>query len=549
MLVPDYYRERWDEHAGLWAQPAGGADASAKVHGMRNNAWMLVAAGLDGVIGDVPADRVLQRLRDAQAGQGDQRGCFWWKLEDGAVGDTNSAFFTTLALIVLRIEFGEQLADDDRAVLDIMLRESRHWFRSETEPLPMDRLRYPNRTLGDLTCRWLLMELFEEHNEPATERALADGLAYYRDSEWGWGEHLSDLYGKVCQGQVTALLAYAKRLPPETASLCEALFRELAVIDAAFAGGPRVPTIRCYAFDHSPTEKWAPIYGPYHDLMRPWSAERRVDSQMLMATIAHRYGLHERFTVPPRSEAKVAVSCHGGAHALATITDRWRIGAMTRYPIMRDVDHPGWGLHWQSMPAAFFHQAGDWGFLQWVVRAADGRSRTLPAECRSDLPSHVLSDTHPDAAVGHTFGHRVGDGFLVLRRMDAVDPDWTSLGDRFRLLHATCAAPIQARVGEWSRLDLAYGDHVLTLGYHALGGDAVPALSDADDGALHWEHRRERLDVTSPCGLWFLAMHGGQAVLPTLTPHGCSWRVRTGEDPKLTLDPHGESPWGTGGSE
>jgi hypothetical protein len=542
--LPPFYTDNWDDKVGLWARQDDGYGATGTVHLIRDNAWMLVSAGFDGLLHDVQAGRVLRGIQSAQAKDGPKRGCFWWKLEDGQIRDTNSGFFTGMALITLRCEFGGQLAPDDLAVLDTILRDSRPWFRSQTESLTEKELRYPNRCLGDLVCRWLLMELYEPRNELETEQALANGLAYYQDSPWGWGEHLSDLYGKVCQGQLTALLAYAKRMPAGSATVCETLLRDTMATDALYAGGPRVPTIRCYALDETPPKHMPGVFKPWRELMSPWTAEHRSKSQMIMADVAFRHGLHERIPVPTRTNPFVEVPCYKGTLAMAQVTDAWRLGVMSRYPIMKGVDNPAWGLHWQSMPVAFFRPQGDWGFLQWVAEEK-GTLRALPAMYRDKLPSHVLSDAHPAAAVGRTFGCRYGNGFLVLRRMDAMAPTWPFLADRFRLLAATCGQPEASVEGGWKRLDLPYGDDVLTLAFHALEGDVKTTLSQEAQGVWHWEQRYAWPDAppTRVAGIWMLTMGRTPVVLPVVERCEGGWRIQA-DGFARQLAPFADDPWG-----
>jgi hypothetical protein len=330
-------------------------------------------------------------------------------------------------------------------------------------------------------------------------------------------------------------------MPSATARLCERLLRDTLAIDAAYAGGPRVPTIRCYALDRTPLTYMPGVYKPWRDLMQPWSADRRSQSHMIMADVAYRHGLKERFAdVPPRTNAFVDVTCYGDAKALAVVTDTWRMGAMTRYPIMEGVDHRPWGLHWQSMPVAFFRSQGDWGFLQWVAEE-DGTLRALPALQRDDLTTHVLSDACAEAAVGRTFGRRCGNGFLVLRRLDAVAPAWPYVTDRFRLLDATCARPVASTDGEWRRLEWPYGAETLTLAFHPLEGSVQTSLQDWRwEQRYEWQsHRPQRL-----AGLWLLAMGQGAAALPVVAKDEDRWRVTCADGSALPLAPFAAAPWG-----
>ena len=457
------YRQGWSADLGLWHDSIPHLPGAPRKHVIRANAWRLVAAGLDGLLDQVPTERVLRNLRAAQAANGN----FWWYWEDGRVTDTNSGFFTGLGLIVLRHEFGP------RPLLDEMLRDVRRWFVFETEPLREEKLRYPNKCLGDLVCRWLLAEMFGEINDHEIE-TLATGLAYYRDRDWGWGEHLSDLYAKVCLDEFVALLAYAKQLPATLRTQAEGLVAELNAIDAAFAGGPRVPTIRCYQMDESPRTptNWGSWFQPYAAQVAPWDGTGK---QILMAAIAHRRGLAPLFAGNAAVPA-VEVPCFAGTRALADVTPTWRLGVMSRYPLMPGVDHPRWGLHWQTMPVAFHHQRGDWAYLQWLATEADD-TRGLPAMSRAARRSCVLSDAHPDAAVGHTTGERVPGGFQVRRELRAIAPTWANAADRLRWVNPTVSPAPPVFADGWWRLDVRFPDMVLTVAAQPLEGFDAPVLT------------------------------------------------------------------------
>lgn len=538
------YLVGWDEDVGLWVQHEDGKTGKTdSVHIIRASAWRLASAGLDGVLSRLPAGRALRRIREAQATTGGKRGCFWWKWEDVGVTDTNSGFFTSLGLLVLRLESGRQLAPEDLAVLDGMLRECVHWFRLQTDGLDERRLRYPNMCLGDLVCRWLLMELFEERNDPVVEELVARAVAYWRDCEWGWGEHLSDLYAKVTQGELVALLVLAKRLPPGTAAAVEALLRELDDIDMAYAGGPRVPTIRCYSMQESP---WTPERRegwcrPYRDLMVDEAVREAGASFQCMAALAHRRGLRERLGAARAPGGSVETACYRGAVALARVEPDWRIGVMSRYPVMEDTDHIQWGLHWQSMPVAFHHRRGDWGYLQWEAEE-HGTVRALPARGRHDRPSCVLSDDHPQAAVGRTFGFRRGSAFLALRRLDAVASGWPCVIDRFRLVSSTVSAPVTDESGGWRRVLLDYGGSVLTLAFRPLEGDVRSSCGAAGASEWRWDHAYTWTGASPKrlAGLWLLSMGAGPAELPAVEPDAGRWRVLWSDGGTLELDPFAE---------
>lgn len=545
---PLAYRERWDEQVGLWTHhPIVSPGQTSSSHWIRDNAWMLVSAGFDGLLRELPTGRVLARLREAQVQEGPEQGGFWWAWEDRRIKDANSGFFTVLGLLVLRHEFYDSMGETERSLLEALLRTAQPWFRRRTEPLTEAILRYPNRCLGDLVCRWLLMERFDSENDPPTEEALRKALRYLQESHWGWGEHLSDLYAKVCQGALTALLAYGRRLPNDVVSIAERLWQDLEAIDAAYAGGPRVPTIRCYALAEPPGTHMPGVYRPWRDLMVPWGPEHRRGSFGVLAVVAHAHGLHRRFPVSssPRSPS-VEVPCYGGTRALAAVTPSWRMGVMTRYPLMKGVDHRAWGLHWQSMPVAFAHQAGDWAFLQWEAEE-DGTMRALPAFQRDNLPSRVLSDVEPAAAVGHTFGWREGEVFLVLRRMEAVSPRWSYLTDRFRILGSTWTGAVETREGPWRGLNLSYDGLTLRMGYCPLEGEPQTSWYQSSEGAWHWDHRYawDKNRSVRPAGLWLLQMSGAAIELPDVTLRDGVGRVRLDADRLLPFRLRDADPWGT----
>ena len=80
---------------------------------------------------------------------------------------------------------------------------------------------------------------------------------------------------------------------------------------------------------------------------------------------------------------------------------------MTKYPLFPDTnDHAAYGLHWQSKPMAYWHSAGDWGYLQWLAKEKD-QLHALPAISRKSAQQGKLcrlSDTDKRARFGWTRG-------------------------------------------------------------------------------------------------------------------------------------------------
>jgi len=248
------YRVDWDESVGLWRRSGSGHTIATRelreVHAGPTAADRLLAAGLDGQLADLPVGRVLAALESMQEVAGPQTGCFRWYYEDREIRDTNAAFFIGLPLIALRAEFADELAAPDRVVLDRMLNRLRTWCdREAANPMP----RYPNKYLGDLVCAWLLAEQCGVPAPAELPARMLDAARYWREQEWGWGEHMSDTYACVCLDELSMLLMLSKRLPPDVRTAYEQLRDELLRIDDLYAGGPRVPAIRSYAFRKAPT--------------------------------------------------------------------------------------------------------------------------------------------------------------------------------------------------------------------------------------------------------------------------------------------------------
>jgi hypothetical protein len=182
---------------------------------------------------------------------------------------------------------------------------------------------------------------------PKQHKILDRTLAYYRDSDWGWGEHMSDIYARVIQDELLALYMWG---PSATAGQKQAawdLFLELVAIDDVFDKGPRVPAIRTYSATRSPSDT------PYRKRLTPWTGPEDNMWQPLRA-MACQNGIPALLPEQPEPPRHTEIACYGGARALVTRSDTWRLGAMSRYQIMDGIDHPGWGLAWQSMPVAYW---------------------------------------------------------------------------------------------------------------------------------------------------------------------------------------------------
>lgn len=129
------------------------------MHPGTNAAAQLVAAAVVERLDEVDAGAVLNALRQMQVTDGGSRhGCLKWYWEEPRPVDTNAAFFTGLNLIVLWLGFPDQLERldaDARGALEAILTDLSVWF---DQTLAHPSRYYPNKYMGDLVCRWLLLE-------------------------------------------------------------------------------------------------------------------------------------------------------------------------------------------------------------------------------------------------------------------------------------------------------------------------------------------------------------------------------------------------------
>jgi hypothetical protein len=531
------FLENWDPAVGLWTIPGPGHTPDTRdlafQHPARESAWLLVAAGMDGVLDRVDAGRVLAALRAMQDAEGPRRGCFRWSWEDRSITDTNGSFFTGLALIVLHFEFGNRLATEDRALLTTLLAELGLWFDSEMGKMTPHALRYPNKCLGDLVCGWLLAEI-NGRATPELAARLGTAAAYYRDTPWGWGEHLSDIYATVMKFELTALFLYARQLDPALLSAYEGLFRNLLTLDTLFAEGPRVPAIRSYCLEHSPSREPS-AYRSFLDALEPWTEAMPRRLFAPLRSLAHSRGFKSRFAVSPARSEDITVPCFGQALAFARVTDFHRLGVMSRYPLMDDAEHPSWGLCWQSMPVCYWNRNGDWAFLQWEA-SENGVAHAHPALSRHHRGHVQLTETATPPIVGETVGGRAETAFLAFRRMPRLSPGWPEVIDRFRLLNGTAASVVESRDDGWHTLTLDYPAaagrprHLFRVLFRPLIGEARMVLAHAE-GRLDWEAHYP-VDKGAVAGLWIWEAGETLSPPPACAAEGPSWRVTfTGSPP------------------
>ncbi len=432
----------------------------------------------------------LKSLRQMQVlDGGTHHGCLSSYYEEKGTADTNAAFFVGLSLQLLYQNETEWLGEEVRAAIREIVTDLSVWFEHELTS-EEGNPRYPNKCLGDLVAGWLAVEVL---GRPASDQLLITThkwCAYWREQQWGWGEHMSDAYTMICLTELSAVLLYCPTLPEAVRTDFRGLFDELIELSDSFDWGSRVPTIRCYGFEETPR-----LY-PFRDFINatPAGADEVKSGQAGLVTRSYAgafgYWFHQagwEIIAPPVCPVKpwMEIPCYGGSVARALVRPNIRIGAMSHYPIMDGVDHLSWGLSWQTFPAALWRPKGDWGFWRWTARSGD-YVRAHPAIRKSDaysgngLTPHVKPPPIP--RMNSTLSP---EGKLTMERILPV-PDaaqWDEVSDAFCLLDSD--AQITA-AGD--RLTLRWPDTTIVVTWL---GEGEPEWKPEAHGG-NWEVRYDR---------------------------------------------------------
>ena len=554
------YEKDWDDEVGLWRQEGHGHTGEVKdcaaVHSYRHAAGLLASAGLDGVLDKIQTERVLLHLRDAQVKDGDWRGSFRFYHEETSVADTNGPFFISLYLLIVYHEFREQLTPREQALLRTLLEEVRFWFSLCAAKVKQSMLSLPNQRLGDAVCGWLVAEIADD-TPPDLEAAMGWLARYYLENAWGVGEHLSNQYAPVGQNELVLLLMYQTRLPAAIRDDYETLLSDLMAVDEAFRGGPRVPGMRTPFYEAPPIPDTAnpPLcMRPFIDGVAPWQPGQGGSDReaLVIRSVAHKRGMLEQLRtlakagptyateVPDpgvlggkgKNGRCVRIPYCGGQEARAWVTPDLRMGVMSTYPVLRDIDYVSWGTAWQVMPALFWHSHGDWAFLQWETEE-DGRVRAHPAHTRFHWNCYALSDVMDPVPQGETMGVQDRHAFAILRRMPRLSPLWPEVRDRFRIIGCTAELVGPSQQGDWHRLDLLFGDSGLVLWFHPLGDAVTMSLEENGRSGYDWTAHYVLDGAARPggvAGIWCWQATRRTVATPSLTQQDDGYRVVLHED-------------------
>ena len=517
--LPAEWQQQWNEQIGLWTRHGAGHTApvaeAERVHPGTTAAARLVSAALVDRLGELDAAAVLGALRQMQVTDGGNRhGCLKWYWEEPRPVDTNAAFFTGLNLIMLRMAFPEQVEGLDaeaRETLDNILRDLSVWF---DHTLERPSRYYPNKYMGDLVCRWLLIEaLGQQTQRDRVAEEMLESARYWQQENWGWGEHMSNIYAAVLLDQTSVLLMLSEDLPEDVRRAYTELRDDLLAIEDAYAGGPRTPMIRDYNFDRSP------VYASYRDrVRRPETSSDLSTGNLAMRPVLAALGWAE--TVPPRGEPQrdIVVPCYDGIQAVARVDGAIRLGTLSRFPLMPQMERPTWGLSWQSFPVTLWHQQGGWGFLQWRSEM-DGQQRAHPAEQRARAYlRNALTFDKPDPIVGRTWAIQEDGHAIVLRIMPELYESWDSLVDRFRLVQPDAALAADDPRGPWTQIVLDFGDRAVSLHHISLDGSR-PELIRPDGGPWDWQIAYDAAELAARqrvANIWAFSLDGRIANAPQL---------------------------------
>ncbi len=490
------FMKGYDESVGLWCFSSNGCGGhtSAVVNLPRSHCGTisfvrLLIAAQTGKLEELNVTAILKGVKQTQISKGDNAGEFLWYLEENEIEDNHATFFNGLAMCALYGGHLKQFTKEQQSLIAEMLQASYPAFMRHVRHF---NRYYSNEYLGDLVCAWLIGEWFgmpDDDRDTLFDEFIKIGQLWHKKG-WGWGEHLSDTYSCICLDELSMILLFSKKLNSEAKESLYKLFCELLEIDDLFAGGPRVPAIRQYAFLSGPEglhyrklinpvpqnatfEHYVsavgsrlptcavPITtvadGDYRDgVSKVWSP--------LGATFCQ-CGWREKLAIPEKrySSGYYGIDCiNGRAHVY--IDANLRIGTSERFPFMPQAEHLRWGLAWQSFPVSIWTCDKEWVYMQWQT-SEQGIKYFQPAEDKyvgRFNPSLTRAINPP--VTGRTYSCVVGsDCFFVLRIMPSIVRDWQSLSDGFRIIGKSVTCKQISNSANWNQLKIVFAHEELYL--------------------------------------------------------------------------------------
>jgi hypothetical protein len=475
---------KWDHEVNLWASPGHAVKEGEKekpvVHNSRFASGNLLLAGRFGLLGDPRVEQVLTVMEQMQS---EVNGCIKANYYDEAVTDSNFSFFVCRNLLFIESFYDDQLTEGAREKLNKIFENFYGFFYDQTLE---DSAYYPNKYAGDLVCVKLLQEMLDRPREEVVtvKRRMMEGARYWKDHQWGWGEHMSNIYGATCADLFSQYLLFSKEKGGRVYGEYQELLNELLHLEDLYDGGPRIPLIRSYSFKSRSTNE------NFRDGIKKWDPSMaRINNNYwragaLRSALLYEAGWHEKIEPPRAKPAKnIEVPCFGDKKSVSYLLDDIRLGSITEFPVMPEAENLGWGLAWQSFPVCMWRPDGDdWMFLQWQT-FEDDQVRAHPAHHRTG--PRALSDEVNPPIFGRTYAIQDDGDVLVLRIMPKIVSDWDMVKDSFKL--ATCTGELsEANVeGSFSQLLIKYPERTVSVSCFPIA-DRIEAKLEEEDGIKLW---------------------------------------------------------------
>lgn len=380
-------------------------------------------------------------------------GCLKWYYEEPAIADTNAAFFTCLPLSLVYLLRRETLSTREQEVLRRVFAGVAPWFDQMAES---PSLYYPNKCLGDIA---MLMASGHILGDAAmVERACAFAGRFWDYVEargWGWGEDHSPGYTRVI-AEMALLMMFLQpsgELHDRTRRMLDGLVEWAAFHDGVDA----VPSIRGYNFDCNISVD----YGLSRLFAGGEPEAEDTPLGLLAGAVGYSYERAPR-TVPRRRRQRT----FDEHYSVSYIGPHARLGTLSHYPLMPNTYmHDGWGLGWQSKPAAFIVDDREYGVLEWVTED-EHRVRRQHEAGRDfrDWPSRHLfkrESFHPEVLFT---AHQEEGAAIIFREVQRLHSPTVRLVDRWRLAHGAGRVLVSGEVWEGEALQAPPGWVVLDYG-------------------------------------------------------------------------------------
>ena len=224
---------------------------------------------------------------------------------------------------------------------------------------------------------------------------------------------------------------------------------------------------------------------------------------------------------------------------MAVVDDDFRMGSLSRFPLMSTAEHLTWGLSWQTFPVSLWQRDKMWAFLQWEV-SEEGKRRCHPATAKFDDGIRAITCAVNPPIVGRTYGAQRGGELLALRVMPVVARTWQEVIDRFRIVGDKKRIVSECCQGNWSQLVLDCGSRQVAIQCLQLGAGPRPQQMETDEHIIDWSVRYGADDLAerrSCVNLWGISLSGPVLKSPVVRPDPhASLLPRAADSPALLIE-------------